>query len=126
MRLTASIIRRAIYPIPTGRKATRIRMAMFQKTTAGPDSHTKWSTGGTFLRACNRSPQALPGSCGASGVFSLDSPATSGSSMAEDIAFLFLSVQGRSDGNNRDGGPNSLAQNYEGNSLLRPASYLLG
>ena len=35
-----------------------MRMAIFQETTAGPDSHTKWSTGGTFLSARTRSAQA--------------------------------------------------------------------
>ena len=41
-----------------------MRRAMFQKTTAGPDSQTKCRTGGTFLSARRRSPQALPGAPG--------------------------------------------------------------
>src|SRR5664279_570259 len=84
------IMYRPMMPMPTGRKATMTLMAIFQKTTDGPDSHTKWSTGGTFLRARSRSPQALPGGCGVSGSFSLDLPATSGSSIAGDIDFLFV------------------------------------
>jgi hypothetical protein len=46
-------------PMATGKKATTIRKAMFQKTTAGPDSHTKCSTGGMFLSAATRSAHAL-------------------------------------------------------------------
>src|ERR1700722_12863994 len=52
-------------PIATGRKATTMRMVMFQKTTAGPDSHTKWSTGGMFLSAATRSDHAPWLVCGA-------------------------------------------------------------
>src|ERR1017187_4952010 len=60
MRLTPSMMKRPMIPMPTGRNATTTRIAMFQETTAGPDSHTKWSTGGTFLSARTRSDQALP------------------------------------------------------------------
>ncbi len=75
MRLTPSIIKRPMMPMPTGRKATRTRIAIFQKTTEGPDSQTKWRTGGTFLSARRRSAQALPDSCGWTDRFSPDSPA---------------------------------------------------
>src|ERR1039458_3081319 len=61
MRLAPAMMKRPMIPMPTGRNATTTRIAMFQETTAGPDSHTKWSTGGTFLRARRRSDQALPG-----------------------------------------------------------------
>jgi hypothetical protein len=64
MRFTPSMMNRPMMPMPTGRNATKMRIVMFQKTTAGPDSHTKCSPGGTFFSAPRRSAHASPGISG--------------------------------------------------------------
>jgi hypothetical protein len=35
------MMKRPTIPMPTGRKAAAKRIVIFQKTTEGPDSHTK-------------------------------------------------------------------------------------
>src|ERR1039458_7044198 len=77
---------RPMIPMPIGKNATTMRIAIFQKTMEGPDSQTKWSTGGTFLRARNRSLQAFPGSFGGTEDLARDSPPPCASFMVEDMA----------------------------------------
>src|ERR1700749_3601863 len=109
-------------PMPTGRKATTMRIVIFQKTTAGPDSHTKWSTGGTFLRARRRSPHAFPGLpwTGGSGAVSRGSPVTSASFTIEDI-FPFCPREILQAGGTSD----NRTKAYIYDALTEPASWFL-
>src|ERR1700722_13814594 len=83
--MTPLMMKRETNPIPTGKKGPAIRIVIFQKTIAGPDSQTKCRTEGTFFSARSRSPQALPGGFCSSGCFSPCLAERSWSCLVEDI-----------------------------------------
>src|ERR1017187_4726002 len=60
MGVTPSMMKRPMIPMPTGRNATTTRIAMFQETTAGPDSPARKTLGVQLWGARTRSDQALP------------------------------------------------------------------
>ena len=87
-----------------------MRMVMFQKTTGGPRlPHEVKNRRNVFESAQAIAPGARRFLRQPRAAFSLDSPATSGSSMAEDIAFLFSVFNTAAMGKTGDRGPKTLA-----------------